>query len=156
MAGCSISDIRRQGLLLRLRILRGTRHSLRRRWAPLFQGLLHWRLYWFHIWQWPFHVQGIVLLFICNLYIHFVMPKGIIILKFIVEKLSLSTIFPKKMKCFLFVQFMGPTFVEKQIMFESIEQPFGLFRYSLNCTCNVTLNGRVRGKNSTQLDITGL
>lgn len=58
MAGGSISNIGGQGVLRRLRFLRCTRHSLRRRRTALFQGVLHRGLYRLHFRKRSLHVQG--------------------------------------------------------------------------------------------------
>lgn len=58
MASGGVSNIRGQGILLRVWVLRCSRHSLWRRWPPLLQGLLYWRLHWFHLWERQVHVQG--------------------------------------------------------------------------------------------------
>lgn len=58
MASGGISNIRRQGLLLRMWILWCTRHIMWWRWPPLLQGVLYWGLYRLHFWQWTIHLQG--------------------------------------------------------------------------------------------------
>jgi len=58
VASCGVSHFRGQSLFLRLRLLRCTRHSLRRCWPSLLQRMLHWGFHRFHFWEWQVHVQG--------------------------------------------------------------------------------------------------
>jgi len=64
VASGGVSHFRGQSLLLRLRVLRCTRHSLRRCWPSLLQRMLHWGFHRFHFWEWQVYVQGNIINFI--------------------------------------------------------------------------------------------